>query len=362
MATDRIELLHPGPVFHVPPRARGARDGYLPTVTTVRLRELSLSDTQEGPLITHASTHGSSVRTATRLVDGAIWRPVGRDDPARAPRGRAAHDLGSFRAWLEGRPGTEPMDLSDVARSFAGTPLVARRDLDGPLARGRSRVAPGTVLVDLRDAASQAVRDLFERDVALVDGVAMVRMPGPVAYGRGGTWRVPRFPGLGTQDPDEWMRVYHRIDRLPAQGESPLYPGTMGYSLAPARVAGVRYRGDEDIRLSLGAALSRLAFYGCGRTWRDPTPDGVALRDRIVAAALAASAWLLRDEELPELADLFEDGCRRQHPEGPDVPEMVRNDLAYLRHHVRPVLEARAPRDRPEDIEALSVLGPGPGA
>lgn len=334
-------------------------------VTRVELRELSPGDAGREVMLEHSGRH----RTVVRFIGGEPWRRIGEDwraggrepsKPARTRQGVAADD---FRSWLEG--GSPHLDRTDVGRAFAGTALTARPFDRMVLLRGREAWdagRAGVILADHRDKAEAAVRRLFETDVALVDGVPMARMRGPVAVRHIQGCELLRYPGAPSTAPSVGKRIFYGLEaaeRLPVPDWGvPGPPNWFGH-LTPS----LRGRDDEDIALSLCEFAATLAWsatypgradgWGEGESWDEA-------RETVFGLAAAASAWLVEDDELPSTLDVLEGIAVRLSPAriGRE-PTLLGMQLAYFRDHARPRLATRKAGPGP-DVDALSALAPGP--
>jgi len=355
----KVDVLHPAPIRHVPNRTRTARTSYVPTVTPVTLRDFAWADTDPGPVLETSAKR----RIVTRLVAGEPWRLIGADDTRRRVRGRSAPSPEDFRLWLEGAAGSEPFDKTDVCRAFAGTPVVARPIDRMVLLRGREPWDPGRiglVLSDHSDRAGAGVRALFERDVALVDGLPMIRMRGPVAERGIHDWTVERFPGCFGGQISSGHGLYYRLDRALDQPTPEWGVELPRVGWDATEVAGLRYRGNEDLVLTVGNFVTAVAwsaaYAGAAHGW-GVGPDWDALRERVHDLAAAASAFLLDEGGLSVALDLVGSAANRLTIPRANRRAAIERYQAYARDYARPILAAREAVSG-ADVEALAGLAP----
>jgi len=347
-----VDLAFLGPVRHRPPRAREARTEFQPLRTPARLPELGLGETDEGPSFLIVGNR----RMRTRLIDGEIWRAVGRD--AWDQPGPRSPEAATFVAWLQGEPEGRSLDRGEVANLFAGTPLVARLDRFGSLARPRGE-RPGprsTPLADWRERARSAAVEFLAREVAIVGGIPMTRMRGPLAYflTEANSFRIARWPGARARDADEARGIFLRVDRVASMARHLYLAYGRGYGAWAERdLDGITFLRDDDLALTAAGGVHLLAAEIMALPGRHPCPEELARR-ALDLSALAAIGFL--PEEVPAAYTLIEQACA-WHRRGPSRPPLwVEHFDAYARHVAAPILSAAS--DLSTDARNLATLAP----
>lgn len=210
-----VNCAHPVPVRYVPYRGRSEHVSYVRRTTPVELRTLPESEFESVSYrppqeALFKQSKGGDRDPELFVHGGRLWQRLAvfgqsADDRRFSYRNFMKPD--DFVAILEGRdPGQD-----DFGKHFAQTPLAAlmRRagawrghDLDivsrgGPEPAGMAR---GRIVADLHGPAEDALRRLFEEEIALVGEDVLVRVAGPLYVhdshlGAGGL-RVTLFPRM----------------------------------------------------------------------------------------------------------------------------------------------------------------------
>jgi len=372
-AADIVTVAHPALVV----RASGQGEAGRPTLaridTPIRLRTLASCEAPEGPLIPVDRIHW----VRTRLIEGQPWRVVGDDEHARTDAGDVEERFRAFRDWLAGR-GLNPArpDQSRTLRCFAGSPLVAYGCSPEfthpvrPLRTGEARRG-APVVRDYREDARTALTAYFERNVALVDGLPMVRFRGPAAQFAAPSpdetpgkpsreIMIPRYPGW--PDPKGARAGFHyRVDRAAEvrqlQGFGRVLPDwDRGIRWERKAYWGdCRFDGVDDVWLSLHAILHRLHYPVAGATRVEWEVE--ARRSAALDLVERSVTHMLTEADLTEACVR----CRFAHPEepeaGPFTPVLHPSWLDYVRHYALEVLEEEG-FTRGPDMEALGDLSP----
>jgi len=356
----KIPVSHPGIVYARPRRGGAERLVLVPLVTEARLRSITLAETEEGPTL--RVSHNGRVRT--RVFEGRLWRRIG-DADRRRDEGPAM-TAGDLMGWLSGRAvAVRP----SVIHCFAASPLVMKLDRYGSTERLPADFSPppiGRPILDLRDEGREAVSRFVERDIALLDGVPMVRMAGPMVSKRFTMDQldVVRHPGGGHANNLTQRVPYYRMDRaedgirtirtIESVGpEKPLDP-----TWDPEDLSGYGYDGDEDIALTFAEAFRREVNTNEYMEFGDD--DG---GQRPLRAMLARSIVnLVRNEDLPLMADLLDRVFLLQRERWASAPYISSTPYrrpplkAYLDEWARPILALRTAAVPQDDVEALAGI------
>jgi len=360
--SDAIPVRVMAPVHHVPPRARVARLSYAPVDIRTSLRSLGAGEHEPGPVIPMPGNR----RVSTRIVDGALWRPVRKDDgngkdPLKAV---SAED---FRSWLSDSSQCEHLDTRDAARCFAGTPLVARLPhLQGMLrVRGGWDAAHvGEMLADARGRAARIGAAYLAESVALLSGQPHVRMRGPLCYldATNGLRRIVRHPGTATTIAPAIHALPFRVgDGLAQAAFERAHPLASKYAVTEWQdewtsglFDGVDTDNDDDIDLFVADAL-RLLLENVDALRQAEVPHAPARLARLREASGLASVGLVEPQERADVLDLIVASAGEQAA----AVNVFRQDklarlVAFARDVAQPRLAARTPPD-PDDVEALAL-------
>jgi hypothetical protein len=269
-------------------------------------------------------------------------------------------DADIFKAWLRGEPeAAKALDRSDTAHLFATTPLVALLTEKGGLVRPhQARPEPRSTLADWRDRARGSLVRLFERDLAVVGGIPMTRMRGPLAYymREANSFRLARWPGTWTVNPDESLGIFLRVDRVRdmARRLRTLCPEGHG-AWSEGAFEGLAFTRDDDLAVTAAEGIRKIA----GHALRSGTGPGRVLSEEVGRKALdlAALATIgLEPEEVPDAFALIEAACAEHRRSPRPLPHWIDDLEAYARDVARPILEdARAVG---EDADILAGMAP----
>jgi hypothetical protein len=303
--TQAFHALLPAPVRHVPVGSRTPRTSYAAMVEPIEIRELSRGEAPRGPDLPIPDGR----RIVTRVVDGAIWRPIGTNDAfgeeRRLSRDPVGPTGGEFVAWLEGRDAFRSHDDSPVGRCLEGTPFLAR--IPGRRLAHRPYGAwdvsrQGTLLLDGRDEAPGRAKAFAASELALIDGLPFMRMPGPLvfldaAYERGcpRNVRIVAHPGAWTSQAPICAGNLYRFDRIKDLcSASRVRLGSISLCYDTEELGGYAVR-DDDLAVMAREAVRSLA---AGR-WNEPAIPR-EWRERLLALSALGSVGAIDDDRLSD--------------------------------------------------------------
>ena len=360
-----ITVLAPAPVRHIPLGSRRARLSFAPVlVEGIELRELSEAEAPLGP---NLPVNGGAV-VSTRIVDTAIWRPIGSDSnyAAREQRGDGPALGRDFRTWLSGGTPEGHLNLTDLGRCLEGTPLLARV----PKQKDPQRPDPdwnglrqGTLLFDLRERMPERVRSYVSDHVALVDGAPYMRMPGPMAYLTAGDRResegpltvsLVRHPGGWTTNSAINLNNLYRHDRLQDIARATgCGMGRLQPSWKTGGLAGIAMKEDEDLVVMLRESLRLFAAYEP----KDGYPFDKGRCERLHDLVALGTVGAIEPAELLPAWTFVRDFAHSIHvaPSIGWIRQEARRIVSYARCIALPRLE-RMTFDAGEDAEHLAGL------
>lgn len=369
-----VDVLHPFPVEHIPPRARRARTTWFSATSHVDIPEAGAADFERFD-IGLPRWHGWAGETSLYLREGKAYRKL------ELHHGRGALPPETFLSWLRGgaepspmtAPGREGPLVGSMQSEFIETPLVGR--FPRPAGRGRTGLYPGRGVgrLDDRAAIGRVDRDGRNRSAAslarfasenlVITPAAVFRRYSPLAS-TGERHELVDIPTnmINLRYPIEHgMLAAVRADRADAtaraRGRAPVPPSqAMGRVLAAVPPTAFE---DDDLRPFLsGAARTVGEYLRRGRAALAEAGLGLGARgDRILASVEALEVRAVTGDFDPEdRADAIDilRGAVTFH-EGHEHGSLLRGDvrretLAAFDGHLVWILESRLGHG----IEALS--------